>query len=198
MNAKNQPTYLDYAATTPVDERVLEAMLPYFSQVFGNTSSVHIYGQQAEAALENARLTLAQGLNCQPGEVDLHLLRLGERQPGAARSRPCRTQEPRRQSYPDQPGGAPRRLRTAQQLAHQHGFELEYLPVDEYWAGRARRECAERLRPETALVSVMYANNEIGTINPIAEIGAVCRRAGFPSTRMPSRRRPICRWMCRR
>ena len=61
--------YLDYAATTPVDPRVLDAMLPYFSQVFGNPSSIHTFGQQAEAALEQARETTAQALNCRPDEV---------------------------------------------------------------------------------------------------------------------------------
>ena len=61
--------YLDYAATTPVDPGVLEAMLPYFSQVFGNSSSVHTFGQQAEAALEESRESVARDLNCQPGEV---------------------------------------------------------------------------------------------------------------------------------
>ena len=68
MNPTNK-IYLDFAATTPVDERVLEAMLPYFTTVFGNSSSVHAYGQQAEAALEQSRQTLAEGLNCTPGEV---------------------------------------------------------------------------------------------------------------------------------
>ena len=65
----NQPIYLDYAATTPVDARVLTAMLPYFQEQFGNPSSVHRFGQQAEAALEAARETLSQGLNCRPDEV---------------------------------------------------------------------------------------------------------------------------------
>ena len=65
----SEKIYLDYAATTPVDERALEVMLPYFGTVFGNTSSVHTYGQQAEAALETARERMAAGLNCTPKEV---------------------------------------------------------------------------------------------------------------------------------
>jgi cysteine desulfurase len=68
MNASSK-VYLDYAATTPVDPRVLEAMLPYFREIYGNPSSVHEFGQQAEAALEEAREVLAWGLNCQPSEV---------------------------------------------------------------------------------------------------------------------------------
>jgi cysteine desulfurase len=171
--------YLDYAATTPVDERVLAAMLPYFGQVFGNTSSVHFYGQQAEAALETVREQTAKALNCRPTEViftscgsesDNLALR------GAAR--------------------AARRLRganhilispvehhavsrTARQLAELEGFELEFLPVD----GQGLvdpAEVARRLRPQTAVTAVLYANNEIGTINPIAEIGAECRQRGIP------------------
>jgi cysteine desulfurase len=171
--------YLDYAATTPVDGRVLEAMLPYFREDFGNPSSVHIYGQRAEGALETAREAVADVLNSRPDEVvftscgsesDNLALR------GVAMAR-------RKQS------GANHLLlspvehhavsRTAEQLASLFGFELELLPVD----GTGRVDPAEvraRLRSDTALVSVIYGNNEIGTINPIAEIGAICREAGVP------------------
>jgi cysteine desulfurase len=65
----SKPIYLDYAATTPVDIRVLEVMVPYFSEIFGNTSSIHYYGQRAEAALEQARESMAKGLHCQPAEI---------------------------------------------------------------------------------------------------------------------------------
>jgi cysteine desulfurase len=179
MNSPSEKIYLDYAATTPVDGRVLEAMLPYFSTIFGNTSSVHTYGQQAEAALENARQILAEGLNCTPGEViftscgsesDNLALRGAAL---AARARHCADH------ILISPVEHHAVLRTAQQLARLHGFEVEYLPVDE--SGRVSpEEVAKRLRKTTALVSVIYANNEIGTINPIAEIGAVCRQHGIP------------------
>ena len=79
MLTSEQTTYFDYAATTPVDERAFSAMLPYFSQIFGNTSSVHLIGQQAEAALENARQNVAKVLNASPGEVIFTCLRFGER-----------------------------------------------------------------------------------------------------------------------
>lgn len=177
MEEKN--IYLDYAATTPVDPRVLEAMLPYFSDRFGNPSSVHRYGQQAESALEEAREMAAQGLNCLPREViftscgsesDNLALR------GAAFAA-------RRERNADHILISPVEhhavSRTAQQLARLHGFEVEYLPVDEF--GRVHPEEVEaRIRPTTAVVSVMYANNEIGTINPIAEIGSICRAQGVP------------------
>jgi cysteine desulfurase len=171
--------YLDFAATTPVDERVLQAMLPYFTTIFGNSSSVHSYGQQAEAALENARQTLAEGLNCLPGEVvftscgsesDNLALR------GTALAARARRNADHILISPVEHHAV---LRTAQQLARVHGFEVEYLPVDE--AGRiSPQDVADRLRPTTALVSVMYANNEIGTIYPIAEIGALCREQRIP------------------
>ena len=69
MNQTQDYIYLDYAATTPLDSRVMDAMLPYFSQVFGNTSSIHKFGQQAEAALEKARMTIAAGMSCNPDEI---------------------------------------------------------------------------------------------------------------------------------
>ena len=179
MISPSDKIYLDYAATTPVDGRVLEAMLPYFSTVFGNTSSVHTYGQQAEAALEDSRQALADGLNCTPGEVlftscgsesDNLALR------GVALAARARHSADHILISPVEHHAV---LRTAQQLARLHGFEVEYLPVDD--SGRVSPEAvASRLRKTTALVSVIYANNEIGTINPIAEIGAACREYGIP------------------
>lgn len=194
--------YLDYAATTPVDGRVLETMLPYISGVFGNTSSVHTYGQQAEAALETARETMARYLNCSPGEViftscgsesdnlALRGVALAVRQKrgedGAARkaysegeaySVASATQAAEANHILISPVEHHAVTRTAQQLAALHGFELEMLPVDE--TGMVSPAEVERLlRPNTALVSVIYGNNEIGTINPIAEIGQVCRAHG--------------------
>ncbi len=136
MISPNEKIYLDYAATTPVDERVMDAMLPYFSTIFGNTSSVHTYGQQAEAALENARQALADGLNCTPGEViftscgsesDNLALRGAAL---AARARHCADH------ILISPVEHHAVLRTAQQLARLHGFEVEYLPVDESGQGQ--------------------------------------------------------------
>jgi cysteine desulfurase len=152
-------------------------MQPYFSELFGNPSSIHWVGQIAETALENARQSVASELNAFPDEViftacgtesDNLALR------GAAFAK-------RKQS------GAGHLLispvehhavsATAEQLAHEFGFELEYLPVDRY--GQVSPEVvSRRIRSDTALVSVIYANNEIGTINPIAEIGKICRERG--------------------
>jgi cysteine desulfurase len=172
-------TYLDYAATTPVDPRVLEAMLPYFSNIFGNSSSIHTYGQQAEAALEQARETVAKGLNCHPDEVVFTGCG-SESDNLALRGAALAARNKRRANHilisPVEHHAV---LRTAQQLAQQYDFELEYLPVDEF--GRVEpRDVADRLRSTTAVVSVMYANNEIGTIYPISEIGVTCREMGIP------------------
>ncbi len=166
--------YLDHAATTPVDPRVLEAMLPYFGQRYGNPSSIHRWGQQAEAAVERARLILAEGLNCTPNEIiftgcgsesDNLAVRgaaLSARQASGANHVLVSAVE------------HDAVLNTARALGAFHGFEYELIPPDEY--GRITPDAvAPRLRPETALVSVMTANNEIGTLNPVAEIGALCR-----------------------
>ncbi len=175
----NTRIYLDYAATTPVDERVLQAMLPYFREKFGNPSSVHLFGQEAEAAIEEARQAVAKILNCSASEViftgcgtesDNLALR------GVAFAARNRRNADHILISPVEHHAV---MRTAQQLARLHGFEVEYLPVDEHGLVHPE-EVAARLRPTTALVSVIYANNEIGTINPIAEIGAICRERHIP------------------
>lgn len=171
--------YLDYAATTPVDPRVISAMMPYFAELFGNPSSVHTFGQQAEAALESARDLVAGCLNCRPKEViftscgsESDNLALRGAAMAARRNR-----------------GANHLLispvehhavsHTAKQLAEWYDFELEYLPVDE--SGMVSpSDVAHMLRPDTAVVSVIHANNEIGTVNPIPAIGDLCRERGVP------------------
>jgi cysteine desulfurase len=169
--------YLDYAATTPVDKRVLEAMLPYFSDTFGNPSSVHRYGQQAEAAVDSARETVAAVLNCQPDEIiftscgseaDNLALRgaaLAVRERNGARWILTSKAEHHAVS------------KTAEQLEKYYGFKVEWLELDKN--GLVTPEAVEKIIcGETAVVSVMYANNEIGTINPIKEIAEVCHQYG--------------------
>lgn len=175
----NQKIYLDYAATTPVAEPVLDAMLPYFTQIFGNSSSVHRFGQQAEAALEMARERIAKGLNCQPKEV-IFTSCGSESDNLALRGVAFAARKERNARHIlISPVEHDAISRTAEQLAQQHRFELEYLPVDEFGTVSVQ-DLASRIRPDTALVSIIYANNEIGTINPIAEIGKICRSHGIP------------------
>ena len=166
--------YLDYSATTPVDSCVVDAMTPYFSASFGNPSSVHRYGQVAEAAIESARETVASILNCHPEEIiftscgsesDNLALR------GAAYAMREKT-------------GAkwilasraehPAITKTLKNLEKYEGFLAEWLDVNE--KGRVTSEVVSKAICEnTAVVSVMYANNEIGTINPVKEIAEICR-----------------------
>ena len=171
--------YLDYAATTPVDPRVLTAMLPYFSQVFGNPSSVHTFGQQAEAALEDGRESVARTLHCQPGEI-IFTSCGSESDNLALRGIAMAAREQRNANHIlITPVEHPAVSKTAEQLRNFYGFELEYLPVD--GDGQVDpADVAARLRGDTALVSIIYANNEIGTLNPIREVGEVCRAAGVP------------------
>jgi cysteine desulfurase len=170
--------YLDYAATTPVDERVTAAMQPYFTQVFGNPSSLHRFGQQAESALEKSRRALAGFLGAKPSEIiftscgsesDNMAIR------GAAFAARQKTSANHLLISPIE---HPAVLNTASQLADLHGFDLSFLPVDKYGMV-SPSEVKKNLREDTFLVSVMHANNEIGTINPIAEIGGICRKRGI-------------------
>ena len=175
----NTKTYLDYAATTPVDPRVIKAMLPYFDQHFGNPSSVHTFGQQAEAALEHARESVAEILKCRPKEI-IFTSCGSESDNLALRGAAFTSRQQRGANHIlTNPVEHHAVTNTAQQLADWYGFELEFLPVDSHGMVQPA-EVASRLRPDTAVVSVMYANNEIGTVNPIPEIGALCRAQGIP------------------
>jgi cysteine desulfurase len=169
--------YLDYAATTPVDPRVIQVMLPYFSETFGNSSSYHGYGQYAETALENARETIAQYLHCIPSEVIFTSCGT-ESDNLAIRGSAIYAQKERGAKHilitPVEHHAV---TRTVQQLSNIYGFHLEYLPVDRFGQTHVE-DVATRIRQDTAIVSVIYANNEIGTINPISEIGELCHSKG--------------------
>ena len=170
--------YLDYAATTPVHPRVIDAMKPYFSEQFGNPSSVHRYGQQAEAALDSAREVVASMLNCRPDEIVFTSCG-SESDNLALRGAALALREK---------SGANRILtskvehhavsKTAEQLEEHYYFRVEWLEVDKH--GMVTTEAVKQaINDKTALVSVMYANNEIGTINPIREIAGICRSRGI-------------------
>lgn len=169
--------YLDYAATTPLHPQVLNVMLPYFSTEFGNPSSVHRYGQRADNAVETAREMIAALIGCQPHEV-IFTSCGSESDNLALRGAAWAAREQREARHilisPVEHHAV---SQTAEQLATLFGFELEYLPIDEF--GRVNPgDVARLLREDTAIVSVIHANNEIGTINPIAEIGDICRARG--------------------
>jgi cysteine desulfurase len=171
--------YFDYAATTPVDPRVQAAMEPFFRETFGNPSSVHRYGQKAEAAVEAARESVAAALHCAPGEIvftscgseadNLALRGVALARRGQSGADVLLTARSEHHAV----------SRTAEQLERHFGFHVVWLDVDAY--GRVSPGSVEQaLSDRTALVSVMLANNEIGTLNDIAGIAAVCRAHGVP------------------
>lgn len=171
--------YLDHAATTPVDPRVLAAMLPFFDQTYGNPSSVHFFGQQAEAAIEAARADVAAVLGCVAPEVIF--TGCGSESDNLA-LRGAAFAERRRRGADTlliSPVEHPAVLRTARQLQQQFGFHIEWLRVDRHGCV-APDELRARLSPTTAVVSIVYANNEIGSLNPIAALAAECRENGVP------------------
>ena len=170
-------TFLDYASTTPVDPRVMEEMEPYFSQVYGNSSSIHKLGQQAEAALESSRLRVAKILGSNPDEV-IFTSCGSESDNLALRGVAFAERASREASHIlVSPVEHPAVINTAHQLRDMYDFEVEFLSVDRFGMVNPD-EVAASIRSDTAIVSVIYGNNEIGTINPIAEIGKICRERG--------------------
>lgn len=169
--------YLDHAASTPLDEAALEAMLPFFSEHYGNPSSVHYFGQRAEAAVEEARDTMAASLGASSSEL-IFTACGSESDNIAIRGAAFAERERRGANHIlTSPVEHAAVLKTVQQLEALHGFEVEFLPVDEY--GRiSPDDLRSRIRPDTIMVSVIFANNEVGTINPIPELAAVCRQQG--------------------
>lgn len=177
-----QPSiYLDHAATTPTDPDVVNIMLPYFGQVYGNPSSIYRLGQDALAALDGSRRTIASILGCRASEV----LFTG----GATESNNLALKGvawAARQAKPD--GPMPHLITTAVEhhavlhaadALREQGFAVTILDCDA--DGLVTPDAVrDAVRPETCLVSVMYANNEIGTIQSIAELGAVAREHGVP------------------
>ncbi len=175
----NDIVYLDHAATTAVDPRVVEAMLPYWSERYGNASSVYSHGREARKAMEEARCQIADIMGCQPKEIvftscgsesDNLALR------GVALARRVQKKCNHIITSTVEHHAV---LHTCQQLEKYFGFEVTYLPVDEY--GRVNPDDVGRaIRDDTALISIMYANNEVGTIQPITEIGQIVRQRRIP------------------
>ncbi len=170
--------YLDYAATTPVDERVTAAMQPYFTQIFGNPSSLHRFGQQAESALEKSRRELAGFLGAAPSEIIFTSCGSESDNLAIRGAAFAARQKSNANHLLISPIEHPAVLNTASQLADLHGFEISFLPVDKYGMV-SPTGVQENLRGDTFLVSVMHANNEIGTLNPIEEIGEICQERGI-------------------
>ncbi len=170
--------YMDYAASTPVDERVVAVMLPYFSEFYGNPSSLHLFGQKAESALEQSRREIATCIKANPTEI-IFTSCGSESDNLALRGVAFAARHNSGSNHLIvSPIEHPAVLITARQLEELHGFEVSWLPVTKTGIVTAQ-SVNELIRDNTALVSVMHANNEIGTLNPIEEIGAVCRDRGI-------------------
>ena len=172
--------FLDAAATTPVRREVVEAMWPYLSGDFGNPSSHHSLGDAAAAALAGAREATATALGCRPGEI---VFTAGGTEAdnlavkGIALAR--RAADPRLDRVAISAVEHPAVEESARYLERVHGFGVDVVPVDRY--GQVSEEAlAAVLRPETALVSVMYANNEVGTVQPVPRLAALARGLGIP------------------
>jgi cysteine desulfurase len=164
--------YLDYAATTPVDERVLAKMMPYFRENYGNPSSIHRLGQKAESAVDEAREKVASVLGCHTDEI-LFTSGGSEADNLALRGLMLANKEAAKwilTAKTEHPAVS----KTAIQLEKEYGFLLEWLDVNEH--GEVTVESlAKAVCNNTTMASVMYANNEIGTINPIASLAEVAK-----------------------
>lgn len=169
-----KPIYLDHHATTPVDPQVLTAMLPYFSEYYGNPGSNHYYGWEVEAGINQARVAIAEAINGTAEEIIFtsgateanNLAIKGVAEANLTKGRHIVTVQTEHQAVLDP-------CRYLQTL----GFEVTYLPVDAL--GRIDlAQLRQVIRADTVLVSVMAANNEIGNLMPLTEIGQICSDAG--------------------
>lgn len=166
--------YLDYSATTPVDSRVVDALTPFFNASFGNPSSVHRFGQVAEAALDSARESTARVLCCNPDEI-IFTSCGSESDNLAIRGAAYAMREKTGANWIlASRAEHPAVTKTLLHLEKHEGFLVEWLEVNAQ--GMVTPEIVSKaICDRTAIVSVMYANNEIGTINPIKEIAEICR-----------------------
>ena len=163
--------YFDHAGTTAMDQRVLEAMLPYFTQLYGNASSVHTVGQEARYALDGARERVARVLNCRNREV---VFTSGGTESDNAAIQGAATALEETGRHVITASAEHHAVLHACQVLENRGWEVTYLPVDDF--GQVHpQQVYNAITNETTVVSVMYANNEIGTINPIADISSAVK-----------------------
>lgn len=163
--------YADNAATTKVSEPVLEAMLPYFTQQYGNASSIYKLGRDAQAAVESARKTIAESIGAEPSEI--FFTSGGSESDNWAIRSVCERLAAKGKKHIITSAFEHHAVLHTCQALEKLGFEVTYLPV--YENGIVKSEDVKNaLREDTALVTIMYANNEIGTIQPIEEIAGIC------------------------
>ena len=167
--------YADNAATTKMNKVAIDAMLPYMDKVYGNPSSLHSVGQEAAEALYGARQTVAEVLGCEPNEITF--TSGGSEADNQAIISAARLGEKKGKKHIISTAFEHHAVLHTLKKLEKEGFDITLLDVGE--AGLVTPgQVAENIRPDTCLVTIMYANNEIGTIQPISEIGAVCRENG--------------------
>ncbi len=169
--------YADNAATTAMSDKAIEALTPYLKEVYGNPSSLHTVGQTAKEALEEARARVAKCLNADPNEI--YFTSGGsEADNQCIRSAAVNGLRKGKKHIISSAFEHHAVLHTLKKL-EKEGFEVTYLDVHADGIVTAK-QVEEAIRPDTALVTIMYANNEVGTIQPVREIGEVCKKAGVP------------------
>jgi len=168
--------YLDAAATTPVRREALEAMWPYLTGSFGNASSHHSLGDEAGRALSSARARVAAAIGARAGEI---IFTSGGTEADNLAIKGMALASPRGRHIVTTPIEHEAVLASCDYLLRQHGFEISYVPVDRDGLVRLP-DFAAALRSDTTLCTVMLANNEVGTIQPVAELAAIARSGGIP------------------
>ncbi len=166
------PIYLDYNATTPIDTEVAAAILPYITEMFGNPSSVHQYGLQAKKAVEEARHHLATLLNCFPDEV---VFTSGGTESNNYAIKGIAFQNRHKGNHIITTAIEHPAVTEVCQFLETQGFRVSYLPVDQYGLIDPN-DIEKAITPATILITVMHANNEVGTIQPVEAISAIARK----------------------
>ena len=168
--------YLDYASTTPTDPQIVHAMQPFFSEVFGNPSSVHSFGREAKTVIEDARAAIAQSLGVKPRDI---VFTGGGTESNNAALKGVTSANRSTGDHIITSSIEHHSVLGSCEFLEMNGFTVTYLPVDT--AGMVDPEAVlKAITPKTILISIMHANNEIGTIQPIAEIGKIARERGIP------------------
>jgi cysteine desulfurase len=176
---KKREVYLDHSASTPVDARVVEAMLPYFNESYGNASGLHRQARASARALDQARRDVADILGCKPKEVVFTSCGSESDNLAIRGAAWAARQAGRGHHLITSPVEHHAVSHTIDQLCERHGFEQTVVPVDGYGLVNPD-DVAQAIRPDTALISIIYANNEVGSVEPLAEIGAIARERGVP------------------
>ena len=166
--------YMDHSATTPVDSQVLKAMLPFYKDQYGNASSVHIKGRQARQAVDEARQKIGDFLGTEP--IDIIFTSGGTESDNFAIKGVCDALKDKKDHIITSKIEHPAVLNVCEFMAKQ-GFKVTFLDVDKYGLIDPG-DVKKAITPKTAIISIMQANNEVGTIQPIAEIGKLAKKAG--------------------